>query len=558
MFIHDLALGTSFEDLLVEVVSCHGVNAKTKAENPVYSATVADATGYVTLIYRTSTNCRPSNVKKGKCYMVSGKVTSHKGHLQIQIGSSWGRVSLVHGESVASKPAYSPATDLSAPERLYACMLLRQQGGGIQVWSYMTHDAAAKPGPGCPFPAVHADYAETGQSAAARAADTLLELKPASFRLFSLPTVAHFTAGTVPKITAAHLAVLNNPSDRFAVGALGGSWTDLASLHERVPPDWAAVVGMARQQLQAAAAAGLADLQFPASGPASTANGSDVQVPSTPAQDRCSTEPATEKPASSSAPAATLTGGNVCEPFPAWMPGRVLEISGGAAQVQGVLDSMQQPLAVINWHAAWCQPCQALVPALDRLAGQHPQVAFLQLDVVSTPENRALALEKVVVRRDSRRQGSYMRPQLKSANKFPCLSVHQPPSLQMIELCEGEPALGAVCGGPGKGKKALRPATDGLPGIYDPPVGKLNKAGATRRYPGNQVGHYWPKMPCLHCGCPWWLGEDWDARCARCTWTCENDGYDDDSNPLPKFAKTWAAFTAVIQSGRTPDWNPGN
>lgn len=26
----------------------------------------------------------------------------------------------------------------------------------------------------------------------------------------------------------------------------------------------------------------------------------------------------------------------------------------------------------------------------------------------------------------------------------------------------------------------------------------------------------WPRMPCLRCGCPWWLGEDWDARCARC------------------------------------------
>ena len=62
-------------------------------------------------------------------------------------------------------------------------------------------------------------------------------------------------------------------------------------------------------------------------------------------------------------------------------------------------------------------------------------------------------------------------------------------------------------------------------------------------------------MPCLQCGCPWWSGEDWDAQCARCAWSCESDGYDDDSKPLPKYKKQWQEFTAAIKDGRTPDWS---
>ncbi len=62
-------------------------------------------------------------------------------------------------------------------------------------------------------------------------------------------------------------------------------------------------------------------------------------------------------------------------------------------------------------------------------------------------------------------------------------------------------------------------------------------------------------MPCLRCGCPWWLGEDWDAKCARCGWDCQSDGYDDDSQPLPPYRKKWEAFTAVIRDGATPEWS---
>ncbi len=44
-----------------------------KPKDPVYSAIVRDPSGYCRLIYRANNNCRPSNVKKGKFYRISGE-----------------------------------------------------------------------------------------------------------------------------------------------------------------------------------------------------------------------------------------------------------------------------------------------------------------------------------------------------------------------------------------------------------------------------------------------------------------------------------------------------
>jgi hypothetical protein len=74
--IHELTLGCSFEDLLVEVYSLDGVDPLSKPNDPAYRATVRDPTGYVTLVYRSSNKCQPSNVKKGKFYTVSGEKMS--------------------------------------------------------------------------------------------------------------------------------------------------------------------------------------------------------------------------------------------------------------------------------------------------------------------------------------------------------------------------------------------------------------------------------------------------------------------------------------------------
>lgn len=62
-----------------------------------------------------------------------------------------------------------------------------------------------------------------------------------------------------------------------------------------------------------------------------------------------------------------------------------------------------------------------------------------------------------------------------------------------------------------------------------------------------------PPSP-IRCGCPWWSSEEWDARCLRCGWDCESQGYDNDSQPLPKHRPKWEAFTAAIREGRTPAW----
>ena len=44
------------------------------------------------------------------------------------------------------------------------------------------------------------------------------------------------------------------------------------------------------------------------------------------------------------------------------------------------------------------------------------------------------------------------------------------------------------------------------------------------------------------------------CRCARCQWTAESDGYDDDSKPLPVFKAKYKEFTEIIKAGSTSPW----
>ena len=89
---------------------------------------------------------------------------------------------------------------------------------------------------------------------------------------------------------------------------------------------------------------------------------------------------------------------------------------------------------------------------------------------------------------------------------------------------------------------------------WEPPTGKAAKGGTERRI-GGRACVFYPRMPCLNCGCPWWAGEDWDAECARCTWISSEEDYDDDSNPRPKFRTVHANFVAEIEKGNTPAWS---
>lgn len=77
-------------------------------------------------------------------------------------------------------------------------------------------------------------------------------------------------------------------------------------------------------------------------------------------------------------------------------------------------------------------------------------------------------------------------------------------------------ACGRDGGSSGAGaSSAGNPSTSSRSTEWDPPAGALAKPGAKRMFPGRGRGIYWPRMPCLHCGCPWWQGEDWDAQCMR-------------------------------------------
>ncbi|KAL6761977.1 hypothetical protein V8C86DRAFT_1785081 [Haematococcus lacustris] len=99
--LHELSLGCSFEDLLVEVFSLEGQDPESKPNDPAFTAIVRDQTAYCALVYRSSNKCQPSAVKKGRFFSVSGRVSSYKGRMQIQVGSSWGRMEKVNGAEVS-------------------------------------------------------------------------------------------------------------------------------------------------------------------------------------------------------------------------------------------------------------------------------------------------------------------------------------------------------------------------------------------------------------------------------------------------------------------------
>ena len=71
--IHELSLGSRFDNLIVEVHEILGVDKESKPNDPVYTAIVKDATGYARLVYRSSNSCRALAVKRSKVYSITGK-----------------------------------------------------------------------------------------------------------------------------------------------------------------------------------------------------------------------------------------------------------------------------------------------------------------------------------------------------------------------------------------------------------------------------------------------------------------------------------------------------
>ena len=85
----------------------------------------------------------------------------------------------------------------------------------------------------------------------------------------------------------------------------------------------------------------------------------------------------------------------------------VRDITEGAAELQAGLNELPTTsLAVVSWHAPWCEPCHPTLEALRTLAQEHTGVAtFFCLDVEGSAANTVLAREKVLMRPESRRAG---------------------------------------------------------------------------------------------------------------------------------------------------------
>ncbi|GLI65240.1 hypothetical protein VaNZ11_008725, partial [Volvox africanus] len=337
--LHELALGDTFEDLLVEVWQLEGVDPASKPRDPVYSALIRDPSAYCRLIYRANNNCKPSNVKRGKFYRISGKVSSYRGRMQIQIGSSWGRVEKVNGEEFVCTLPYSPATDLSAMERWYGALVVHAScgtGPGVKhgesiprLRAYLlsttrqqeqqqqhqqqrrqqpqplVSDGAVVgllPMPPTPVPCTTAAYVETERGAAHRALRDVLRVAPDSVRILPLPPVLHVQPATegganpgAPAFFYIYAAVLQSSDEdlKYVFGeARGGGWADLDQISNvsagRSPAAWHTALTRLVEMTRLAHAAGLVDLHLPqgsdmAAAAAAAAGASEETPPKVPA-----------------------------------------------------------------------------------------------------------------------------------------------------------------------------------------------------------------------------------------------------------------------------------
>lgn len=104
---------------------------------------------------------------------------------------------------------------------------------------------------------------------------------------------------------------------------------------------------------------------------------------------------------------------------------------------------------------------------------------------------------------------------------------------------------------------AQEAAGDAAERLWDPAAPSEPECGPVLILPGGRgAAQFWPDMPCLSCGCPWWMGEGWDAPCARCGWAQAYTAYDQyyDQQPLPEYRETYDRFRAQIEQGHTPEW----
>eukprot|EP00201_Polytomella_parva_P022145 CAMPEP_0175043520 /NCGR_PEP_ID=MMETSP0052_2-20121109/3238_1 /TAXON_ID=51329 ORGANISM="Polytomella parva, Strain SAG 63-3" /NCGR_SAMPLE_ID=MMETSP0052_2 /ASSEMBLY_ACC=CAM_ASM_000194 /LENGTH=324 /DNA_ID=CAMNT_0016306599 /DNA_START=87 /DNA_END=1057 /DNA_ORIENTATION=- len=157
-------------------------------------------------------------------------------------------------------------------------------------------------------------------------------------------------------------------------------------------------------------------------------------------------------------------------PYERWIPGEFLDITTGYADMQLFFDSAASPpaipstflpsspspsspsfvalsqpfpsLAVLLWHADWAA---ASFQLRDQIRSEFldsklaKSTAFLSLNVTASFDNHRAALAKVMYRPTTRKDDS--KPYLKSGEKWPCVSVFEPPLMAPVSHFEGSEAF---------------------------------------------------------------------------------------------------------------------
>ncbi len=102
----------------------------------------------------------------------AGRATCFQGRLQLQVGSSWGKIEKLTGEELQQAPPYCAAYDISAARRTYGALLLRQQQGQLLAYilpALSDPAACAALEKHCPaVPSVTAAFDEPQRMAASR------------------------------------------------------------------------------------------------------------------------------------------------------------------------------------------------------------------------------------------------------------------------------------------------------------------------------------------------------------------------------------------------------
>ena len=85
-----------------------------------------------------------------------------------------------------------------------------------------------------------------------------------------------------------------------------------------------------------------------------------------------------------------------------------------------------------------------------------------------------------------------------------------------------------------------------IPEAFEIPSSTTTTSTTThsKTFPNGQTGQYFPDMPCLACGSPWWLGEDWNSKCANCG--ADDRCYGADQRPAKAYRRRYAEFTRAL------------